>query len=597
MYPGQQQMGYGQPVMQQQLHPNVANAINSALPAVQQMYNCGQISMDEFNYLRNVVPQQQQQLANFIMRTYGTSNVVDPNIIYKSVYDKLLYTIQSQRRPMAMQQPMFQQQAYGYQQPAVIQQPVFQQPVFQQQGYNMPMVGNVPTNSACDMSDIYMQQHAGQLQELRTTPTPQPQQGYRSQQQPTAATLTQEQKDMLAEQQKAKYIPTNQIHDFEVLDKTILPPRKSKQLPVPEEQDAFEEYGFNVKSVDQISVDAMADIFITNVDLNEPQLDSLKEVTKSLEEIWKQFGYHICLAPTKMDLETKAANNTITEQEEDELAVVSKQMPDRNPDKFMAVVDWEDIECIEAPYEVAKDLTDQIVDTLATNKGAAVASSINALHRGGEAFLSSTSLELLSRFNEVASVNFFKTFPAVERINPFNEVKDLQALYQDSGEYTDWKMDNDAFRRSLSLCIKSSFGTIFNPNKRHYLDINKKIDFKKLMISGKLRCRINGMLSTEYITQKPVQEITEAFKKKASTIFPWIRNHRTIVHNLTLPDAVNKLQPGKVCVWPTELQGLAWYLYKKYGSVALTSWTNRLDMDHPLIIGQTYEGTLIVRRL
>ena len=214
---------------------------------------------------------------------------------------------------------------------------------------------------------------------------------------------------------------------------------------------------------------------------------------------------------------------------------------------------------------------------------------------------------LITKFNDAASVNFVQVLDdgAILSFVPCESLQDIASLMTDNGDetYAVWKQDKVAFSRALSACISYSFGAFFQKDEKFdpVLNLDDENNLAVLAADEGNRIRLKNGMSSRLVfaigDEKTRKEQINEFKALAKRHAAIRVKHRVVFHNLNLFDDIEKGDFSAHLPGSESAELFLRNLVDKHGTVELTGLRGEDQFEHPILIGLTYDGTIIGRRI
>lgn len=216
---------------------------------------------------------------------------------------------------------------------------------------------------------------------------------------------------------------------------------------------------------------------------------------------------------------------------------------------------------------------------------------------------------IITRFNQAASVNFVKENDdgTIFVMNPVKSLQDIAKILVDDGSDSQayWREDVIAFARALTSCIRYSFGAVFyeDESRRPIFDVT--VDENLALVAADQGCGLrlkNGLCSRlvfatedEKLRKTRIDELKSIAKRQA-----FVRiNHKAIFTNIgnifrDMDVETNRfglhLPKESAEMFTDELE-------KKFGTCAITLVSDLDQFAHPVLIGRTFGGQVVGRRI
>ena len=214
---------------------------------------------------------------------------------------------------------------------------------------------------------------------------------------------------------------------------------------------------------------------------------------------------------------------------------------------------------------------------------------------------------LVDKFNKAASVNFVQRLEegAILAFEPCKNLQDIANLMIDNGDetYAIWKQDKVAFSRALSACISYSFGAFFQKDEKFdpVLNVNDETSLAILAADEGNGIRLKNGMSSRLVfsngDEKTRKEQINEFKMLANRQAAIRVKHRVAFHNLNLFDDIKKGDFNAHFPGSESAELFLRNLVDKHGNVELTNLWGDDQFEHPILIGMTYDGSIIGRRI
>lgn len=214
---------------------------------------------------------------------------------------------------------------------------------------------------------------------------------------------------------------------------------------------------------------------------------------------------------------------------------------------------------------------------------------------------------LITKFNDAASVNFVQVLDdgAILSFVPCENLQGIASLMTDNGDetYAVWKQDKVAFSRALSACISYSFGAFFQKDEKFdpVLNLDDENNLAVLAADEGNRIRLKNGMSSRLVfatgDEKTRKEQINEFKSLAKRHAAIRVKHRVVFHNLNLFDDIEKGDFSAHLPGSASAELFLRNLVDKHGTVELTGLRGEDQFEHPILIGLTYDGTIIGRRI
>ncbi len=214
---------------------------------------------------------------------------------------------------------------------------------------------------------------------------------------------------------------------------------------------------------------------------------------------------------------------------------------------------------------------------------------------------------LVDKFNKAASVNFVQCLDegAILAFEPCKNLQDIANLMIDNGDetYAIWKQDKVAFSRALSACISYSFGAFFQKDEKFdpVLNVNDETSLAILAADEGNGIRLKNGMSSRLVfsngDEKTRKEQINEFKMLANRQAAIRVKHRVAFHNLNLFDDIKKGDFHAHFPGSESAELFLRNLVDKHGNVELTNLGGDDQFEHPILIGMTYDGSIIGRRI
>ena len=214
---------------------------------------------------------------------------------------------------------------------------------------------------------------------------------------------------------------------------------------------------------------------------------------------------------------------------------------------------------------------------------------------------------LITKFNDAASVNFVQVLDdgAILSFVPCKSLQDIASLMVDNGDetYAVWKEDKVAFSRALSACISYSFGAFFQKDEKFdpVLNLDDENNLAVLAADEGNRIRLKNGMSSRLVfaigDEKTRKEQINEFKALAKRHAAIRVKHRVVFHNLNLFDDIEKGDFSAHLPGSESAELFLRNLVDKHGTVELTGLRGEDQFEHPILVGLTYDGSIIGRRI
>lgn len=214
---------------------------------------------------------------------------------------------------------------------------------------------------------------------------------------------------------------------------------------------------------------------------------------------------------------------------------------------------------------------------------------------------------LVDKFNKAASVNFVQCLDegAILAFEPCKNLQDIANLMIDNGDetYAIWKQDKVAFSRALSACVSYSFGAFFQKNEKFdpVLNVNDETSLAILAADEGNGIRLKNGMSSRLVfsngDEKTRKEQINEFKMLANRQAAIRVKHRVAFHNLNLFDDIKKGDFHAHFPGSESAELFLRNLVDKHGNVELVNLGGEDQFEHPILIGMTYDGSIIGRRI
>lgn len=214
---------------------------------------------------------------------------------------------------------------------------------------------------------------------------------------------------------------------------------------------------------------------------------------------------------------------------------------------------------------------------------------------------------LVDKFNKAASVNFVQCLDegAILAFEPCKNLQDIANLMIDNGDetYAIWKQDKVAFSRALSACVSYSFGAFFQKNEKFdpVLNVNDETSLAILAADEGNGIRLKNGMSSRLVfsngDEKTRKEQINEFKMLANRQAAIRVKHRVAFHNLNIFDDIKKGDFNAHFPGSESAELFLRNLVDKHGNVELVNLGGEDQFEHPILIGMTYDGSIIGRRI
>lgn len=532
-----QMMMYPQMPMQQQAQTQSAVNIQTAVAFVpqvlQQMLAAGQITQPEYQTVFSVL-QQPDQAQKFQMSVLTTFG--EMNVGQQQIYNLVMTKIQNAIRILR------QNQMTASTMPMVGQG-------FVPGGQMMPMAGGMiapQSNAGQDLSDLY---GAGQAN-MSAAMNPYPEQ---TMNQP--ASVSQEQQPVHATLPKRQ--PTGKPYDIDLSEDRIYPAPKWTKLEV-----------------------------------KVPSQFAHKEF-QTMADVWKIEYAQKQAQSAEVRLETPMASRIGA------IADFTVTQPEFLEGKFAHVISYDQIVIGRMPFEQSKQMFDTCLKKYSSDMSD-VLDVMKTINGSGSSFGSLLTGIILEAFNKAASVNFMRsnaTNTGMIRMQQFSSFETFSRLIMDSGEFEDWKQDEDSFKQALGICLKASFNRVFRPSMPGYLDITDPKS-RILILSDertgfRFESGVPGRL-VPYANQS--EELNKEIDAQITNIFPMLVEKKIILHNLDIPKfGENDFKAQWLSSSPETL--VLYDLFTRHGCVELVDVNDESQLIHPFVLGVGYGNQLLIRRV
>lgn len=272
--------------------------------------------------------------------------------------------------------------------------------------------------------------------------------------------------------------------------------------------------------------------------------------------------------------------------------------------KFIHVIDYEETVVAPVSFDQGRMNLNKVIDAFKnTNKDdiSKIIASFAEIKGSTPAFQEVLSERLLEDFNNIASVNFINvTANGVSRLAPFSRIDDLARFFTDDGnpDYENWKADTEVFSQALTNTIKASVAKLYTTSGKHYLDPAEPKALAAILADKRIPIRVDGFKAREISLLESVSEETKQNLTKAvRTCFVFTIRKKIVVHNLKLPVDVGPRDYSPYLLGRGSVAKVLYQLFDKHGNVELVHVDDESQIQHPLLLGVTYNNELLVRRV
>ncbi len=265
----------------------------------------------------------------------------------------------------------------------------------------------------------------------------------------------------------------------------------------------------------------------------------------------------------------------------------------------------------DTPYTSAVDTMKRCMDIYESTKGPGgignlpqLIKELNAVGDLGRKL----KVHAYNLFNECAAVSMlkccsdgkFRSLKPVYKDSDFTEYLTESNGDNPEAKYINEMKQDPAYVKRLQICIAESFGALFDASLGiKYLDIKEDTAKQYILTNPKVGYRfgkeepISARVFYSYATADELKEVDQVLQ----TLFPLIINKKIFFHNLNIdaPDWNNiNVLPLAIC----NTQALISKVLEMQDTVLMSiDDCDYTQYKHPLIIGSTFEGTLIYKRM
>ena len=285
-------------------------------------------------------------------------------------------------------------------------------------------------------------------------------------------------------------------------------------------------------------------------------------------------------------------------------------------EKFAHTVEYDQIVYGRFPYTVGANAYNSALKKYMDNRSSdgiqEVLKDINSQGSDYGYFVTSLFLEM---FNDALSVNFMRTNPLTGnfiRVNNATSMREVQAMLTDSGEYQDWKEDQDSYVQAINVVLKASFSRMFKQSRKGYLDIKDPKDRLLILSDDRTGFRFQEVLKdTEdgvekkepqtcvarlipYLTQS--KELEDEVDAALNSVFPFLIRRKMVLHNLDIPQTPGFRDFRATPLVETTSARILFEIFNKTGTVELIDVRDPTQMTNPLLLGMSFDNRMLIRR-
>lgn len=275
---------------------------------------------------------------------------------------------------------------------------------------------------------------------------------------------------------------------------------------------------------------------------------------------------------------------------------------------FVNIADYDELFPIPIPYATSKKTFEECRKAIKDNPGIeGVLAAMRIINGSGTETRNAFTAIILAFFNEAASVNFTRKINerTVRRMDVLTSLQDLHDVMRDSGnpKFEEWKqLDADKFKSALSNCISASFGRLFDPNCKGYLDLDKPEDVALLLCDDRLGFRAkDGTPGRVMLSIPQDDERQKELKEFLKNVFPILIKRKTVITSLPIRNKYGKSIDahnfGPNILGNTPEDKVFYQLFAKKGNLRVVSYDDVSTAVHPFVMGVSYDNELIFRRV
>ncbi len=327
--------------------------------------------------------------------------------------------------------------------------------------------------------------------------------------------------------------------------------------------------------------------------------------TKGSEKIVTvgQKWYEICCEKQKIKNAEIRIEQPVTNVAEVAAEVITN-VPKLVDGTFCHLIDYDQMNVTRQTFPAAKQHMDKIIEIVKSKDvGDGVIEVLKALKSAGEDFGGTIGGLLLDRFNNAASVNFLKhSATGVTRLPRLTRLQELGWLLTDTdkGEnnFEAWKQDDASFKNAILNTLRYSFNAIFRVGRVNYLDPEKAEDSIHILTDARTGFIFsNGMTGKMLAYAQDADALKDEVSDKLNEVFELVTGNKVLLHNLDLPVDTSQIHFRVVMLQDTTATRILQKVYETYGNVELIDINDPTQYNHPYLLGMTYHGELVIRRI